>query len=66
MPYIYILTNKYNRVLYIGVTSDITRRYFEHLTQIHDGFSKRYNLNKLVYYECFEHMNDAIARERNP
>ncbi len=65
MPYTYILTNKYNTVLYIGVTNDIRRRYFEHLYKVNDGFTSRYNLDRLVYYECFEHKNDAIAREKS-
>ncbi len=65
MPYTYIMTNKYNTVLYVGVTNDIRRRYFEHLFKINDGFTKKYNLDKLVYYECFEHKNDAIAREKS-
>ncbi len=65
MSYTYILTNKYNSVLYVGVTVDIRRRYFEHLFKVNDGFTKRYDLDKLVYYECFEHKNDAIAREKS-
>ena len=64
MPYTYIMTNKYNTVLYVGVTNDIRRRYFEHLLKVNEGFTKRYNLDKLVYYECFEHKNDAIAYEK--
>ncbi len=65
MPYTYIMTNKYNTVLYVGVTNDIRRRYFEHLFKVNNGFTKRYNLDRLVYYECFEHKNDAIAREKS-
>ena len=64
MGYIYILTNQHNTVLYIGVTNDLTRRAMEHKCKINKGFSYKYNLNKLVYYECFEHFNDAIAREK--
>ena len=65
MPYTYIMTNKMHTVLYVGVTCDIRRRYFEHLFKVNDGFTKRYNLDRLVYYECFEHKNDAIIREKS-
>jgi putative endonuclease len=60
--YVYILTNKYNRVLYTGVTDNIARRIIEHETKKYDGFTKRYNANKLVYYE--EHLFDEDARAR--
>lgn len=49
--YIYIMTNKYNRVLYIGVTNDLKRRIFEHKSGLIAGFTQKYNLTKLVYYE---------------
>ena len=65
MPYTYIMTNKIHTVLYVGVTNDIRRRFFEHLFKVHEGFTKKYNLDTLVYYECFEHKNDAIAREKS-
>ena len=64
MYYVYILTNKYNKVLYTGVTNDLFRRTEEHVSERNEGFTKKYNAKKLVYYECFEHMNDAIAREK--
>jgi len=60
---VYILTNWNNKVLYIGVTNDLQRRLFEHKNSMINGFSSRYNLNKLVYYECGQYINDAIARE---
>jgi putative endonuclease len=63
--YIYILTNTYNRVLYIGVTSNLKRRIYEHKKQYKEGFTKRYNIDKLVYYEMFEHPLDAIKREKS-
>jgi len=63
-PCIYILTNKYNTVLYVGVTSNLLRRVWEHREKLTDGFTQQYNLNKLVYYEFFEDMLDAIKREK--
>lgn len=62
--YIYILTNEYNTVLYVGVTSDIIKRIYEHKNKSVDGFSKTYNLNKLVYYEIYEDITIAIEREK--
>jgi len=62
--YIYIITNKNNTTLYTGVTSNINRRIYVHKSHIYDGFSKRYNLGKLVYYEEFNNIKDAINREK--
>ena len=62
--YIYIITNSYNKTLYIGVTNDLTRRIYEHKNGIIKGFSKKYNLNKLVYFEDFYNIDDAIKREK--
>lgn len=62
--YIYILTNKNNRVLYIGVTNDLLRRMYEHRSKLIEGFTKKYNLNKLVYFEDFKDINEAIAAEK--
>ena len=62
--FIYILTNKYNNVLYTGVTSDLKKRVWEHREKLVDGFTKRYNVTKLVYYEIFADIRDAIAREK--
>ena len=64
MYYVYILTNKANRVLYIGVTNDLKRRLYEHKNELVDGFTKRYHVHKLVHYESFRSINDAIAREK--
>lgn len=64
MYYVYILTNQSNKVLYIGVTNNLFRRTAEHLAECGSVFTRRYNVDKLVYYEMFEHMNDAIAREK--
>ena len=62
--YVYILTNFKNNVLYIGVTNDITRRLSEHKLDIVEGFTKKYQCKKLVYYENFSDINQSIAREK--
>ncbi|HMN49983.1 MAG TPA: GIY-YIG nuclease family protein [Ignavibacteriaceae bacterium] len=62
--YIYILTNWDNTVMYIGVTNNLKRRLFEHKIKLIDGFSKKYNCNKLVYFELFFDINEAIRREK--
>ena len=64
MYYVYILTNKTNNVLYIGITNDINRRISEHKSEIVDGFSKRYHTHKLVYFEEYSHPQEAIVREK--
>ena len=63
--YLYLLTNKKSGTLYIGVTNDLERRLFEHKKKLIEGFTKRYNLNKLIYFETYQFVNDAIKRERN-
>ena len=63
--YVYILTNKYNKVLYTGVTNDLTRRMAEHKDfKKESSFTNKYNLNKLVYYEVYNDINLAINREK--
>ncbi|MBI3914949.1 MAG: GIY-YIG nuclease family protein [Chloroflexi bacterium] len=62
--YVYIVTNKHNTVLYTGVTNDLWRRVSEHRMKILHGFTSRYNVSKLVYYETFEDIEAAIAREK--
>jgi len=62
--YVYIITNTNNTVLYPGVTSDLNKRIYEHRAKLVDGFSKKYNLNKLVYYEIAENAESAILREK--
>ncbi len=64
MPCIYILTNKPDGTLYIGVTSNLSARIFQHKNDLVDGFSKKYNLHLLVYYEVHENMYSAITREK--
>ena len=65
MYYVYILTNKTDKVMYVGVTNDLQRRLYEHKNNLIDGFSKRYNTHKLVYYEQYKNVKDAIAREKS-
>jgi putative endonuclease len=62
--YVYIITNWNNTVLYTGVTSNLKRRIYEHKEKLVDGFTKRYNLTKLVYYEIAETAESAILREK--
>ena len=62
--FIYFLTCKKNTTLYIGVTNDLKRRLLEHQEGKNTGFTKRYNLHKLVYYEQFPEIYQAIAREK--
>ena len=62
--YVYIITNKSNRVLYTGVTNDLLRRVYEHKEKLVDGFTKKYRTTKLVYYEIFEDIEYAIQREK--
>ena len=62
--FIYIITNKFQGVLYIGVTNNLKRRIYEHKNKFVDGFSKKYNLSNLVYYEIFDDIESAITREK--
>jgi putative endonuclease len=62
--YVYIMTNKNNTVLYTGVTSDLNKRVYEHKNKLLEGFTKRYNIDKLVFYEVYDDINNAIAREK--
>ena len=63
-PCVYILANKRNGTLYVGVTNDIARRSWEHRSDTVDGFTKRYGVHRLVYAEFHETMPDAILREK--
>ncbi len=63
-PAVYILTNKPGGVLYIGVTSDLVKRVWQHRSDAVEGFSRRYRLHELVYFEQYESMLEAIEREK--
>ncbi len=62
--YVYILASRRNGTLYIGVTSDLVRRVYDHKHGSVDGFSKKYKTHNLVYYEIHERIDDAILREK--
>ncbi len=62
--YFYLLANNWNTVLYAGVTSDLVRRVWEHKQGFVMGFTKKYNVHKLVYYEVFQDVENAISREK--
>ena len=64
MYYVYILTNKTDSVMYIGVTNDLRRRIGEHKDGLIEGFTKRYHVYKLVYFEEYSDVTEAIAREK--
>ncbi|MDN3652638.1 GIY-YIG nuclease family protein [Thalassotalea ponticola] len=63
-PAVYILSNKTHSVLYVGVTSNLTRRIYLHKQHCVEGFTKRYNVHNLVYFELFDDMENAIYREK--
>jgi putative endonuclease len=58
------MTNKYNTVLYTGVTGNLAKRVYEHKEKFVEGFTKRYRITKLVYYEVYDEVHSAIAREK--
>ena len=62
--YTYIATNKLNTVLYTGITNDLEKRMFEHKNKLISGFTSRYNVNKLVWYENFSSPEEAITAEK--
>jgi len=62
--FVYILTNRGNRVLYTGMTNNLSRRMYEHKSLIGNSFTSRYKVTKLVYFETFDNPGDAIAREK--
>ena len=63
-PYVYILSNVHETVFYVGVTSDIKRRVYEHRNHLLKGFTDRYNITKVLFVESWDTMEDAIAREK--
>ena len=62
--YVYMMTNEYNNVLYIGVTNNLSRRVYEHKNGLLEGFTQRYNVHKLVWFENCHDVKAAIAREK--
>ena len=63
-PAVYIMANKRNGTLYTGVTSDLPRRAYQHREGLLEGFTKRYGCKLLVWYEMYDRMDEAIAREK--
>jgi len=63
--YVYILASKRNGTLYVGITSDLVKRVWEHREKLVDGFTKKYDVEKLVYYEEYSEPKEAITREKN-
>lgn len=61
---VYILTNQHNKVFYIGVTGNLQKRIYEHKNKLAEGFTKKYNVDKLVYYEQTEDVRSALVREK--
>ncbi len=62
--YVYLLASKRNGTLYTGVTNNLIRRIYEHKNDMTEGFTKKYRIHRLVYYEEFNNVNDAITREK--
>ena len=62
--FVYLAANKLNTVLYAGVTNDLVRRGYEHRNDLVKGFTSKYKVHKIVYYEVFEDINEAIKREK--
>jgi len=64
IPAVYIVSNRKNGTLYVGVTSDLVRRIYEHKNHLIDGFTKKYDSINLMYYEIHDNMESAITREK--
>ena len=64
MYYVYIMTNKYNSVVYTGVTNNLERRVYQHKKKLLEGFTKKYNADRLVYFEMTEDVKSALEREK--
>ena len=62
--YVYMITNKHNTVLYTGITGDLPKRVYEHKEKLVNGFTKKYNVDKIVYFESFENVDNEIQREK--
>ena len=65
MYYVYLLASGKHRTLYLGVTNDLVRRVYEHKTKAIPGFTSRYNVTRLVWFECYDDPTNAIAREKD-
>ena len=63
--YVYILASKIRGTIYIGITNDLQKRVYEHKREIKKGFTEKYGVNKLIYFETFKDVNEAIKREKN-
>ena len=63
--YVYILASKIRGTLYIGVTNNLERRVYEHKSKLNKGFTQKYGVSKLMYFEVFQYVNEAIKREKN-
>lgn len=63
--YVYMLSSLHNKVLYVGVTSDLQKRIWEHKEKIIKGFTSKYNIDRLVYFEVYDDAESAITREKN-
>ena len=63
--FVYILASKRNGTLYLGITSNLIKRVYEHKNNLIEGFTKKYNVHTLVYYETYNDIYDAIAREKS-
>jgi len=63
--FVYVMTNYSKSSLYIGITNDLIRRVYEHKNNVFEGFTKRYQVHQLVYYEIYSYVWDAIQREKN-
>jgi len=62
--YVYIMASQPNGTLYVGVTSNLVRRVWEHKNDVQEGFTKRYGVHRLVYYEVYDDIREAIVREK--
>ena len=62
--FVYFMSNKNNTVIYVGVTSNLVKRVYQHKTKVFKGFTSKYNCDKLVYFEEFNDINQAITREK--
>lgn len=62
--YVYLMMNPTDSVIYTGITNNLIRRVYEHKCKFIEGFTKKYNVTKLVYWECFDSPEEAIAREK--